>query len=90
MKLGANRLGRPSPAMIIAIIALIASLSGLLGKNLAHNPVGLVGGHGRGLLPISDALYGLLSPTPYMSYGRISRRTEVRHVIYLDVDRCEL
>jgi hypothetical protein len=40
MKLGANRVGRPSPAMIIAIIALIASLSGSAYAALGKNSVG--------------------------------------------------
>ena len=40
MKLGARKVGRPSPAMIIAIIALIASLSGSAYAALGQNSVG--------------------------------------------------
>jgi hypothetical protein len=40
MHLGASRIGRPSPAMIVAIIALIASLSGSAYAALGKNSVG--------------------------------------------------
>lgn len=40
MKSGANRVGRPSPALIVAIVALIASLSGSAYAALGKNSVG--------------------------------------------------